>query len=619
MRNIIKSDLNTSNIYRIREASFDASVVESDKSSYIPGLFSYVDVISHPSKEDPETTDISISSDVWEIRDKTELPPTPLQTKSLSFMPGFISERPSFLLGLLNNETEYDSEFYPMQYSLQYANVSDYMRNTLSKPVMMIDTISGVGKEFFGRENIYSREVTVSFRGASPGVNDTTKNLIYYDNVDTESSRWSKNWHPEADSDTIGLFISYDTVKIQENTPSYFSKTLYLEPGKYCFSFYSRFVDEIEDNLDERRLENYIGSVSVSLSNDLGMSFSKTFNDVSTFWKRYYVNFTIPGTEGLEVETNLNIEVGSSRLPFKVSSLFLQRQDYPSPYDRRWVQYENNNSSNSVRKIYYPLVFKSNKLKMDSSWTIIYKRFLEVPSESDKSFVDKIGDVIFGYKSGDFIVNGTVVPIKYYGTEEDVDISGFVNHTETVFLIYDEEKLKLRVFSSLDKSYEVDLPLTSIESEDDGIVFNLLLGGTTLTNGDYGYYKDMCISPFSISDELIYKIVSSFFDAFILSEYEYDRDYFVLPQSSDTKTWEEFLALESAEQGYTFTLSEDSPEEYSYHKGDMITCIKDISGRIEPKEIRIYWTRTRLDTYRETIFNQSVFRSADIKEGYIGV
>lgn len=606
---LIESNMDSSNIYRIRESSFDRNIFINDskdpKQTYIPGLFDWGDVLAYTLQEGGHS-DIQTSSDIWDIANPdsqdclSKEPPKPLTTLNMGFMPGLISEKPSYLVNYPY------SEFYPFGNSLQYVNSNSYMSSESGYVIFKPDTIPSTNK--------YQRDVAVSFMGASPG-SDKNVNILYYDNG---KSNWVDNW-TSGTAEFCGndLFISYDITEIKKNVSASFLKNVSVDASvrkTYCFSFFARLSDEIPGDTDNRSNERYIGTISVTLPGS-----NQVFN-LNTFWKRYYATFTIEAS-GSSASFDLRMAVNNLSLPVKISGMMLEEGVCPTPYDKRWIKYVEEPAKLENDIIYYPISIKSNKLGLSNSWTVVYKRYIEASPDAPISFLDKIGDVTYGYQNGEVVVNGNQV------SDLDINVGDFFNHYETIIVTYDMTShiMKMKVVTSSGKSYEVDnISISSISSTEDDITYNILLGGTTLKNGRYGYYKDMMIDSYYLTEDSLKPLLNECFNVYILDSYTSPRDYFITPDVKGTLSWDSLFNLDYAVKGESaYRLSTDAPSALGYKAGDVVVCTESFNvaeGDERPNmdTFTIYWSRTPMSTEYRTYSNQVVFRSGCIREGYIG-
>lgn len=607
MSRLIESNLDETRIYRIKESEFDPSHFTNDRSDSgtqaqgIQGLFDYKDLLSYSSQTPSEgQSDVIVSRDIWDIRGNVEDPPYPFGKGGtdypLGIMSGFICEKPSYLLKL-NKIGQVD--FYPLSNGPEFTKAESFMNNSLSKTSYESDTISFDDKSL-------NREINVTPWGASPS-SSLNINKILFDTPPEEGDygSWKYSWTPEASKGDGGLSFAYDTVKIPAGTPSLFSKTIGgLEEGTYCFSFFARLSDE-SNNVYERTQENLTGSIELTIKGE-----TKSFS-LSTEWQRFFKVFTLESTGDLEITLSL----GNLGLPVKVCGLLLEKRPFPTPYDRRQVLYESNEDQETT-EVYYPLVFKSNKISDEGPWTVIYKRFLESDPNLDYPLVDRIGTCLFGYEGGKITVNGSEIE-----DPEGFSIGDFIGNWETVILRYDGSKLNLKVKTSLNKEYEVkNIELTSSTFTDEEVDFNLLLGSSSLKQEGYGYYKDLTIMGFYLEDSDVESILGDFFDLGEEESFLTYRDIFpIVPNNVEEKTWEEMLEVTEGVINVTcYKLSEDSPSDFGYKEGDVLVCIKSFSSKIPEGEFGSYWSRTPMRVIKEEITDQSVFRSGSIIEGYIG-
>lgn len=644
-RTLIQSNFDSTDIYRMIESDFDKSVFENQSQEYIGGLFDFKDVIS--------------TNDIWEIKDLAKLSPIPLLEENKdrlhNLSVGYYCERPVYIP--INNK----AYIYPLGDDELYRIPTDIYLGNSNQEIPVIRSIIEDYKEQIYEYNTdykqgsnYSTEFNNYYLGTTPS-SSYIHNLIKYN---LEETSWESNWgeHAKATSITDNIFFTSDLVRIEEKDDNdiIFESTIQasnseIEAGTYCFSFFGRVEDILyRDNNDEEVdyrasdptvletssgrswitvLTDEFDSVEYTLHKGLEYTESDGYVGLDSIWRRFAIIFTIKSNrQSLRIRIKwpknyIKGIFGENRtLPIRIGGLLLEKKNYPSSYDKRYVIYDN---SSITKPKYHPLAIyfgKSNNLT-NSSWTINYKRLIEAKSEAKSQFFDTIGKINFGYRGNKAIVslNGENLIVK-----EISNINNFYNHQESIFITFNKENstLKFKVVSS-NSSYEMSTVIADtqvfkeIVIDEENYKYHLLLGGISPKELTPGYYSDVIFIPTLISDTNINLMINSYI-AQSISTYRYNRDYIITPENPIEVSWHRFTELSSAKLNETYKLlSGGIAGEKEYKAGDILFCTIPFNKKLNIGDIPLYWSYTsfKVDEYKD-ISDSTIFRAPLFIEGY---
>lgn len=341
----------------------------------------------------------------------------------------------------------------------------------------------------------YDNACHVDFRGVQSS--SKGENLLKF--TEGEDS-WKSCWFNVDSFSSLNnnFLFAEDALKLTANPTStgpwcYFRQRLSLsEPGFYSVSCYMKGSKEINvfglSFVSATNINDLRGDIT-SYSSELNVSSSgtDTFDifKVDTRWRCFSRTVYLSTSD---IEKDLAIYIGwphpSAGLSSSLSLMGLKvEKGYPSNYDYRNASY-----TASLGKSKTHLIgFKLPRFEELKNWTLSYLRYIPSPSQVISTnapsikCVDTLGDLTFGYKDDQIIVNDTVETLP------EVDVLKLYNRWERVLYKYKEGKLSIRVKNEGviggSNSVEYSIPEknfssknTTLPSTAGSIIYSILLG-----------------------------------------------------------------------------------------------------------------------------------------------
>jgi hypothetical protein len=427
------------------------------------------------------------------------------------------------------------------------------INNLLKFPQNSVDVITGTAV----KGTIFSTKIPGydTILDLSVTVNDSTKtkedyilsphggfSLISSEESGTVSitvyrhNRWAKIWSEgDGNANIIEQVFNNpvhanDAIKLTLANTKYnctFSQSVTIpSAGFYCFSAWCR--------LDSAKVtdKTYITGLTFTPKNsstaitpkyvvcDTKRSSTDSTLNVSTMWNRYAkVSYLEAGEYNATIIWPASaIQAFSNNIAsiyLKFAGLLVEKAAGPSTYNYKKISYTAFPVKRSSE--IHPLLFNFPQSLEDSTWTIVYSRYIFDHSSSGLEHYDSIGDTYFGYKGSDIIVNGN----KITPADTSLTSSDFYNRWERVFLTHKagEASISMTVTSqgidstNPEKEYNTTISIESASLSKSlyGVNFQLGLGSRYIDSKFKIYhanYKNVWWFPYIMDEDEKFKFLN---------------------------------------------------------------------------------------------------------------